>query len=353
MEPMVFGIVGCGGIGNLHADALKVLEQEGLAKLVAGAEVDEGRKVAFGAKYGISMYGSLAEMLQRDDINAVAVCTPSGLHGDECIEIANSGKHIMCEKPGDVIASKVAEGIRVAKEKGVVFGGIFQQRFASGVLKVKYAVDNGYFGDIVFVHCETPWLRTQEYYDSAAWRGTWALDGGVLSNQGPHMLDRLLWLGGDVEEVISATCDTRARNIEAETVAVATVRLKNGALGTITGTTLANPGLPQRVLICGTEGSAAFVGDDLTSFWTSRPVEYEAPEELLPRPRMVVDEDGDNKSAKPLAMFGDQHAANYRNFISSIRNGVIPLVSGEDQYRVSRVLNLIYERAGVGLFAKK
>ncbi len=353
MKPMRFGIVGCGGIANLHGDSFKTLEMEGLAVLVAGAEIDEGRKIAYGEKYGIDMYDSLTEMLRRDDLDAVAVTTPSGLHGDQCIEVLKSKRHVVCEKPGDVWAWKVTEGLKVAEENGVVFGGILQQRFAKGPLKVKAAVDGGYFGKITYVHCETPWLRTQEYYDSGDWRGTWDLDCGVLSNQGPHMLDRMLWLGGDVDHVISATCDTTDRDIEAETVAVATVRLKGGALGSVTGTTLAYPGLPQRVLICGSEGSAAFVGDDLAFFETKRPFEYEAPEELLPKVRYAESTDGENKSAKPLAIFGDQHTANYRNFINSVNAGVKPMITGEDQFKVCRVLNLIYEAAGVGPFAKK
>lgn len=352
MQALRFGVVGCGGIANLHGDVLKGLEAEGLARFVAGAEIHPGRREAYGKKYSIDMYDNLTDLLRRDDIDVVSVCTPSGLHGDECVQIAQAGKHILCEKPGDVIASKVTRGLQAAKEKGVVFGGIFQQRFTPGVLKVKYAVDHGYFGDITFVHCETPWLRTQEYYDSGDWRGTWALDCGVLSNQGPHMLDRLLWLGGDVEDVISATAETRDRNIEAETVAVATVRLRNGALGSITGTTLAYPGLPQRVLICGSKGSAAFVGDELAFFKTSQEFEYVEPAELLGK-APAAEASGENKSAEALTMSSNQHSLNYRNFIKCVRTGDRPVVTGEDQFRVCRVLNLIYERAGVGPYAQK
>jgi len=351
MEPMRFGIVGCGGIAGFHAQSLQVLAGEGLGFLVAGAEVNDARAKAFGEKWGVEIYPSLGEMLAKAQVDAVAVCTPSGLHGDESIQIARAGKHVLSEKPGDVVAKKVKKAIEVAAEKGVVFGGIFQQRFNPGPLKVKKAVEEGYFGHITFVHCETPWLREQGYYDSDTWRGTWALDGGVLSNQAPHMIDRMLWLGGDVDEVLSATCETRDRNIEAETVAVATVRLVDGAIGSITGTTLAYPGLPQRVLICGSEGSAAFVGDELVSFATKRPFEYEPPADMLPIP-VNAEPDGKNTAANPLAMQSIHHTANYRNFIRSVRAGVKPLVTGEDQYRVSRVLNLIYEKAGVGLFAK-
>lgn len=346
MEPMRFGLVGCGGIGNHHGNCLADLAAEGVAVLVAGADIAEDKRDAFVAKFDVPMYENLEAMLERNDLDAVAVCTPSGIHADQCIQVAERGLHILCEKPGDVHASRVADAIEAARKAGVVFGGIFNQRFAADPFKVKAAVDGGYLGQIVFAHCETPWYRTQEYYDSGDWRGTWELDGGVLSNQAPHMIDRLLWLAGDIEEILSATCETRDRDIEAETLAVATARLRNGALATITGTTLAYPGLPQRVLICGTEGCASFVGDDLTQFETKRPFTYEVPD-FVPRPATVSATD---TAAAPLNLWTEGHKANYRNFVTSVREGNTPVVTGEDQYRVSLVLNKIYARARVGLF---
>ncbi|HLL88152.1 MAG TPA: Gfo/Idh/MocA family oxidoreductase, partial [Tepidisphaeraceae bacterium] len=240
--------------------------------------------------------------------------------------------------------------IAAAKQANVVLGGVFQQRFPAGPRKVKRAIDAGYFGKIVFVHCETPWYRAQSYYDSGDWRGTWALDCGVLANQSPHMIDRLLWLGGDIAEVISATCDAgRERDIEAETLAVATVRLENGALGTVTGTTLAYDGLPQRVLICGTEGSAAFDGDKLSHFKTSRPFE-EAP--TTDAPATADTPSGENKAAEPLAMASNDHEANILDFCFAVRERRAPLVTAEDQRKVVRALNLIYQKAQVGPWAK-
>ncbi|HEX5322509.1 MAG TPA: Gfo/Idh/MocA family oxidoreductase, partial [Capsulimonadaceae bacterium] len=193
---MKFGIVGCGGIAGTHAECLKKLEDEGLAKFVAGAEPDPGRRQAFGEKWGIAMHESLDELLARDDIDAVTICSPSGLHGAQAIQIAKSKRHVLSEKPLDTKLEVADAAIQAAKENGVVLSGIFQQRFVPEVMKVKRAIDAGYFGEIVYVHAETPWYRAQSYYDSGDWRGTWDLDGGVLSNQSPHMIDRLMWLGG-------------------------------------------------------------------------------------------------------------------------------------------------------------
>jgi UDP-N-acetyl-2-amino-2-deoxyglucuronate dehydrogenase len=345
MPPLRFGICGCGGVAQLHADCLRRLEKTGLAKLVAGCEPMLQRRENFAAKWSIPVDPTLEEMLKRDDLDAVAVCSPSGLHGRQCVQIAAAGRHILCEKPLDLRLDEADAAIRAARRQGVVLGGIFQQRFAAGPMKVKRAIEMGALGQIVLVHCETPWYRTQDYYDSGEWRGTWELDCGVLANQSPHMIDRIIWLAGDVQEVLSATCEPgRLRDIEGETLAVATIRLATGALGTITATTLAFDGLPQRVLICGVDGSAAFADDDLVYFKTRRPFDGESP--------AAPAASGDARASDPLALSADGHLGNIRDFVLAVREKRRPLVSGEDQRRVIRALNLIYEKAQVGPFAQ-
>jgi predicted dehydrogenase len=344
MNPLRFGICGCGGIAGLHADCLRHLEKSGLATLVTGCEPVAARREAFSAKWSIPVVATLDEMLRRENLDAVTVCSPSGLHGRQCVQIAATGRHILCEKPLDLRLDEADAAIRAARRQGVVLGGIFQQRFAPGPTRVKRAIEQGLFGQIVLVHCETPWYRTQDYYDSGEWRGTWALDCGVLANQSPHMIDRLIWLAGDVQEVLSATCEPgRLRDVEGETLAVATIRLANGALGTITATTLAFDGLPQRVLICGVDGSAAFADDELVYFKTRRPFDDQTASSATAIP--------DGRAADPLAMSTDGHLGNIRDFVMAVHENRRPLVTGEDQRRVIRVLNLIYEKAQVGPFA--
>jgi UDP-N-acetyl-2-amino-2-deoxyglucuronate dehydrogenase len=348
MQPLRFGICGCGGIAALHAECFKILEKSGLARLAAGCEPVAGRREGFAARWSVPVVASLDEMLARDDLDAVAVCSPSGLHGRQCARIAGTGRHILCEKPLDLKLDEAEAAIQAAGRHGVVLGGIFQQRFAPGPMKVKRAIEQGAFGQIVLVHCETPWYRSQDYYDSGEWRGTWELDCGVLANQSQHMIDRILWLAGDVDEVLSATCEPgRLRDIEGETLAVATVRLVSGALGTITATTLAFDGLPQRVLICGVDGSAAFADDELVYFKTRRPFDDESVSAAAAAARTA-----DHRAAEPLAMSADGHLGNIRDFVLAVRENRRPLVTGEDQKRVIRVLNMIYEKAGVGPFAK-
>jgi predicted dehydrogenase len=349
MKALRFGIVGCGGISQLHAECLQKLAAEGVAELVAGAEIVPDRAKEWSRKWNVPVFHSLTEMLAEAKLDVVTVTTPSGLHGDNVVEIARAGKHILCEKPLDVLLSKADEAIAAAEKAGVTLGGIFQQRFCPGPRKVKRAVEQGYFGKIVFVHCETPWYRSQAYYDTAEWRGTWALDGGVLGNQSPHMIDRLLWLGGDIAEVTSAELKCGyERDIEAETVAVATVRLKNGALGTITGTTLAYDGLSQRVIICGTEGSAGFSGDELIHMKTLRPFE-----ECEPLTTTAAGLKTGGGASDPMAISGDGHLGNIRDYATAVSHGRQPFVTGQDSRKVVRALNLIYEKARVGPWAQK
>lgn len=344
-NPIVFAIVGCGGIAGIHAECLKALEQEGVAKLVAGADPSAESRRKFTEKWNVPVYRTLDELLATD-VQACTITSPSGLHAEQVIACAKAKKNVLCEKPLDLTLTKADAAIAACKQNGVTLGGIFQQRYNPLVQKVKRAIDAGYFGDIVLAHCETPWYRSQAYYDSGAWRGTWALDCGVLSNQAPHVIDRMLWLAGDVDQILSATCDCgKFRKIEAETVAVATARLKSGALATITGTTLAYEGMPQRLLICGTEGSCQFTGDDLTFFKTTKPY----PEELTAT--TTANPGVEKRASDPLALSHAGHLANIRDFAEAVRDQRPPLVTGEEYRKVTRALNFIYRAAGVGPFA--
>src|SRR5258707_690123 len=140
MEPLRFGIVGCGIISGLHADALQHLEKAGLAKLVVAADVDNGRVTKFAEKWSCDAVSSIEDLLARKDVDCVSLCTPSGLHGQMAVKAAKAGKHILSEKPLDVWIDSVDEAIAAAKTAGVVYGGIFQERFSAAARKVKRAI---------------------------------------------------------------------------------------------------------------------------------------------------------------------------------------------------------------------
>jgi len=346
MTPLRFGIVGCGGISWTHGEALAKLKHEGLAEIVAATDALPERAEAFTKQHGGTAEASLEELLVRPDVDAVTICTPSGLHGQMAAQAARAGKHILSEKPLDVWIDAVDKAIAAAEAAGVVYGCIFQERFSPAALKVKRAIDAGAFGEIVLACAETKWYCDQEYYDSGEWRGTWSLDAGVFSNQGIHCLDKVQWLAGPVVQVLSATLLPRYhRAIEGETLGVVTLRFANGALGTLAMTTLSFEGFPERVDISGTKGSAMLVGDEITHFQTMEPYEdgsaSSAPAETGEQ----------NRATDPLALSSEGHLGNIRDFVLAVREGRQPLVSARSARQASVLLNMIYEKAKVGPYA--
>ncbi len=360
-RPLRFGIVGCGVISGTHGDALAKLKAEGLAEFVAATDVVPERALDFAAKYGGEAVSSLETLLARPDIDAVTLCTPSGLHGQMAVQAAQAGKHILSEKPLDVWIDSADKAIAAAEEAGVVYGGVFQERFSPAARKVKRAIDSGAFGEIVLACAETKWYRSQEYYDSGDWRGTWALDAGVFSNQGIHSLDKVQWLAGPVAEVLSATLTPGFhREIEGETLGVVTVRFANGALGTITMTTLAFDGFPERVDVSGTKGCAMLVGDHLAHFKTMEPFEDAETDPLAPNHGGTKKEShtppllgagGPSTASDPLAFASDGHYGNIRDFVLAIHEKREPIVSAKGARQAVALLNMIYEKAKVGPYA--
>jgi UDP-N-acetyl-2-amino-2-deoxyglucuronate dehydrogenase len=346
-NPLRFGIVGCGVISGTHGNVLKKLQGEGLAELAAVADIDHSKAEAFAAQNGVAAYGSLEELLSDKTIDVVTICTPSGLHGKMAVQVAAAGKHVLSEKPLDVWLDAVDEAIEATTRAGVTYGGIFQERFAPDALRLKRAIDGGAFGEIVLACAETKWYRSQAYYDSGDWRGTWDLDAGVFSNQGIHSLDKVQWLAGEVVEVLSAHLSPgKGRKVEGETLGVVTVRYASGALGTLTMTTLSYPGFPERVDVGGTLGSGMLVGDHLAHFTTKEPWED--------KPIAGQGETAEQAAAKasdPAAIGTDCHLANVRDFALAVRDGRTPLVSASEARRAVKLLNDIYRAAKVGPFA--
>ncbi len=252
MSEYGFGVVGAGVIGAFHAAAIALVPD---ARLVAVTDVDPGRAEAFAGRHGCVAVPDLDGLVGRDDVDVVAVCVPSGLHAEVGVRAARAGKHLVVEKPIDVSLAAADQLIAAAAAAGVTATVISQHRFDPGLVELRRLINDGALGRLLLGQASTKWWRGQEYYDSAGWRGTWAMDGGALMNQGIHYADLLRWCLGPVAEV-SAVTVTQAHDMEAEDCALATVRFSSGAVGTITATTSVVPGFPQRLEISGTEGSA-------------------------------------------------------------------------------------------------
>ncbi|HET8840071.1 MAG TPA: Gfo/Idh/MocA family oxidoreductase, partial [Ktedonobacteraceae bacterium] len=195
-EKMRFGLIGCGVIGPLHAEAIASLPDAQLC-----AVVDEVAEKASGlaTRYGARAYSNMDEMLAREQLDIVTVCTPSGLHGECACRVMRAGKHVLVEKPMEITLAAIDEMIQVQRETGVQLAVISQHRFDPAIQQVRSLVEEGAFGRLVLGNALIPWWRSQAYYDSGSWRGSWSLDGGgVLMNQSIHYIDLLQWMLGPV-----------------------------------------------------------------------------------------------------------------------------------------------------------
>lgn len=336
MDKIGFGIVGCGGIGPLHAEALEQVED---ARLAAVCDIDTERAQKVAEKHDCRWYEDFEQLLADDEVQVVNICTPSGMHADMGIQAAQAGKHVLSEKPLDVRLDKADAVIAACAKAGVKLGCIFQNRFNPAARRIKRAIEEGKFGELVLGVADCIWYRAQSYYDSGEWRGTWALDRGCLCNQGVHFIDQLCWFMGDVKEVVSADTPTLQRNIESEDLGIALLRFENGARGVIQATTLAYPGVSGRVVVCGTTGSAAIDGGNLLMFRVEGEEEKEAPVSSAEPGRATTASD-------PLANLPTGHAAQMIDMIEAIRDDREPTVNGAEARRAIHALDLIYRAAG-------
>jgi UDP-N-acetyl-2-amino-2-deoxyglucuronate dehydrogenase len=248
-EALNYGIIGVSGFGSTHAACVQAIDD---VELVAGAATSRSSVEAFEDEHAVRGYTDYGEMLDREDLDAVSVCTPSGTHAEIAIDAAQAGIHPLVEKPLDVYLDRVDRMIEVADDSDVNLGGIFQRRFTPERWTARQWVEEDRFGEMILADTAVKYHRSQEYY--TGWHGTRELDGGVLLQQASHFVDLLQWLMGGIEQV-DATTDTLAHEMECEDVAVVTVEFANGAYGSIEATTGVQGATRERVELNGTEGS--------------------------------------------------------------------------------------------------
>jgi UDP-N-acetyl-2-amino-2-deoxyglucuronate dehydrogenase len=253
-----FALVGCGRIAKNHFAAIK--QHADQAELVAVCDADCQALVMAAETTSAQPFASLSEMLARIDADIVVLATPSGLHPEQAIQIAKTGRHVMTEKP---MATRWEDGKRMVQacdEAAVRLFVVKQNRRNATLQLLKRAVVQERFGRIYMVNINVFWTRPQEYYDSAAWRGTWEFDGGAFMNQASHYVDLVDWLIGPVESVQAYTA-TLARNIEVEDSGVVSIRWRSGALGSMNVTMLTYPNnLEGSITILGEKGSVKVGG---------------------------------------------------------------------------------------------
>ena len=353
VEKLRLGILGCGVIGPHHARAIAGLES---AELVAVADVVPELAEELAGEYGCSSYGSLGEMLSGVDLDAMCVCTPSGMHAEDAIAALEAGKDVVIEKPVDVSLKAADRLLEVQRATGRKVAVVSQHRFDPATRAVHEVVSRGEFGRLTSGSAEVRWWRSQSYYDSGGWRGTWELDGGgVLINQAIHSIDLLQWLMGPVVEVTAYTGLLAHEKIEVEDTAVAILKFAGGALGTIVATTAAYPGLTARIALHGDRGSAVIDDDELTYFHAAGEGE---------EGDAYGSCGGDNQAWQVMEQYGKAesgpgaganpgslsmaHRDQIRDFVEAVRERREPSINIEEGRKPLAIIQGIYESARTG-----
>jgi UDP-N-acetyl-2-amino-2-deoxyglucuronate dehydrogenase len=343
-----WGIVGCGVIGPTHARAVAGLPN---AHLVAVTDLDQGKAKALAGSSGAAWEADLGALLARPDIDVVSVCVPSGLHAEVAVQAAQAGKHLVIEKPIDVTVAAADRLLGAAAAAGVGLTVISQHRFDAGVRRLRELTESGRLGRLTLGEAAVKWYRSQGYYDSGDWRGTWALDGGgALMNQGVHYLDLLCWIMGPVAEV-TALCATQAHEIEVEDVALALLRFTSGAVGLVQAATAVYPGFPERLEVSGTGGSVVVEGGALRSSELVDERGEVGAYGVAATPTNPDNQDApaDHTAASdPAALADEAHRAQLADFLAALDQGGQPLVTGEQARADLAVIRAVYDSARLG-----
>ena len=351
-------IVGCGVIGPTHANALQSLHAEG-ARLVAFADALPARAEALAVKYGAEAK-TFEDVLADPSIDAVHVCVPSGLHAALGVRALQAGKHVVVEKPMDITLQACDALLAAQRESGRRLAVISQHRFDKASIDVKAALEADLLGRMVFAEAQVPWYRTQEYYDSGDWRGTWALDGGgALMNQGVHTADLLRWLCGPVETVYAQARTLAHERVETEDVVAATLTFANGAVGILTASTAIYPGFGVKIGVYGKDGSAIIEGDMLHTLTTRSGVtgggeaaQAHALQVATGGTKAATEASAQSTASDPAAIWGGAHEAQIADFLQCCRSGATPIVDGVEGRKAVELVLAVYESARTGQVVK-
>jgi len=337
MGKVGFGIIGTGMIARFHLSAIKALKG---AEIVAVYDSSKAALSRYCKETGVKGYDDFEAFLSDKDIQVITIATPSGTHDKLAIEAMKHGKNVITEKPMAITVEKCDSMIACAKENNVILSGVFQSRYHEVPNIVKKAVDDGRFGKITLCSAFVKWFRSQEYFDSSSWKGTWTMDGGgALMNQSIHAIDLLQWIAGPICEVMAYTGNLAHQRIEVEDTAVAVVKFASGALGTIEGATSVYPGFFKKIEICGSNGSAVIEEENLNYWKFSDSTEKD--EALLKKYSNVTTTGGG--AADPKAIDFSGHQKCFQNVVDAIVDNAPVLITGMEASKSVRVIEAIYK----------
>tara|TARA_B100001057_G_scaffold496545_1_gene598284 strand:+ start:1289 stop:2347 length:1059 start_codon:yes stop_codon:yes gene_type:complete len=327
-----FALVGCGRISKRHSELLAENKIKG-ASLVAVCDKVLSKAETISSKYGVPAYSCYHDMMQSEKVDVVVILTESGVHAANTIDLAKYGANIIVEKPMALTLADADAMIEVCDRHGIKLFVVKQNRFNLPVVQLRNAIEHGRFGKLIMGTVRVRWCRPQSYYDQDPWRGTWAYDGGVLTNQASHHVDLLEWMMGDVESVFAKSKQALA-DIEAEDTAVVILKFKNGALGLIEATTAIRPkDLEGSISILGETGSVeigGFAVNEMKTWNFSKMIEED--EKVIKK-----------YSVNPPNVYGFGHQAYYEHVVDCIQNKTPHLVDGLKGRKSLELINAIYE----------
>jgi UDP-N-acetyl-2-amino-2-deoxyglucuronate dehydrogenase len=337
-----FAIIGTGAIASIHATAIAAIEN---ARLIGVYNRSKNKAKAFADDYGCAVYDSIDELVQAPGLAIVCICTPSGAHLEPALQSIAAGKHCLIEKPLEVTLEKSDRIIAAAKANNVTVAVAYPSRFYDVSRELKKAVESHRFGNMVLGSAYVKWSRSEDYYKSADWRGTWALDGGgALMNQAIHSVDMLQWYMGPIVSVQAFTANTRHKNIEVEDTAVAVLKFASGALGTIECSTASYPGVLKRIEIMGTSGTVVLEDNDVVK-WQ---FEHQQEDDVKIISNFSANGTAKGGASDPLSINYLGHQRQMEDLIQSIKTGQEPLIDAEEGRRSVAIVLAIYESARTG-----
>jgi predicted dehydrogenase len=329
-------IIGCGRISRKHCEVLEKVEG---AKLVAVCDLIPEKAERTGRQWNVPWYTSYETMLAETHPAIVNVCTESGNHARVAIDVMKRfGCNVIVEKPMALLLADADAMVAAAAEAGVRLFTVKQNRFNAPVQLLKKALDQGRFGRVLMITSRVRWHRTQDYYDQASWRGTWAQDGGCITNQAIHYVDMMQWLGGPVSSVYAVSRRFLHR-MEAEDAAVATWQFTSGALGAFEATTCANPqDLEGSISVLGEKGEVEIAGFAVNQVRTWAFADERPEDQQIQAASYVPDN-----------VYGFGHEALFRSVMESLETGKPNMLEGMEGRKALELVTAMYESIETGM----
>ena len=338
---MKYALIGCGRIATNH---MKAAVNNSL-EIAAVCDVIPEKMEELLAKHdlqdddSIKRYADYKEMIEEIKPELVSIATESGIHAEIALYCIEKGVNLIIEKPMAMSIEDADKIIKLSEEKGGQVSACHQNRFNVAIQQLRQAVESGRFGKLSHGSIHVRWNRNEGYYTQAPWRGTWAQDGGALMNQCIHGIDLLRWMMGDeIEEIYGATRQQFHDYLEAEDVGMAVVKFKNGAIGTIEGTTNVYPqNLEETLYIFGENGTVKIGGTSTNNIDV-----WDFADE--------TEEDSKNKGLKEETsnVYGNGHTSLFADVIDAIENDRTPYVDAVAGRNALEVVLSIYKSQKTG-----